>query len=189
MKKKFNHFLQIIAFLSIGLVFNSCKTDEDDPPPTVSLFGTYTVASATFNPAVDLDGPGPLPATTNATALIESGLFGASPCNPKTVANVQIEFASNGDFNLICANAPTTKVKIGTFSVPDATSINLTNITVPNPAPPPATATIPLLSLTNVSAVQQPGGQIQLNARIPAFPYSINPQLSANVELVLNKLN
>ena len=157
--------------------------------------------SATFKTAVDVDGDPNTPPTTDASVVLSQGLFGTSPCNPKTIENNLIEFADNGDFNIVCANSLTTVTKIASWSG-SGSQVNLTNIIVPNPnyddqkaenctGNPLSnpnfnckTVTLPLLALSDLVA-QSTNGVITITTKVQ-LPYNAKLD-SEEATLVLEK--
>ncbi|GAB4403368.1 MAG: hypothetical protein OHK0053_28070 [Microscillaceae bacterium] len=131
----------------LGLGFSACGDDDSDGPNTtvingLTLDGRYILVEATFETAVDLDGEGPAPPTTDATPVLANGLFGTSTCNPNTPENTFVEFATGGNLNLVCVNATSNTTKIAGWSYNSTNgSILLTAVLVPNPGFDPSLPT------------------------------------------------
>ncbi len=171
MKQSFLNLLSLLTFFSISLILISCDDDDDPTEPQFELTGEYSIESAVFVNPVDLDpdGPGPAPVTTitDATPIITSGLLGASECAAGD--DTYVEFATDGNYNLTCASGSPAPVDIGNWSFDEATNvITLTNLTVPNPADPDSTITLPFLQIVNITASIATN---ELNGTIDNLPY------------------
>ncbi|NJL14454.1 MAG: hypothetical protein HC913_16565 [Microscillaceae bacterium] len=196
-------FYALLAVLVLG--FSACGDDDGDGPNTtiingLSLDGRYILLSATFETAIDLDGPGPAPASTDASLVLASGLFGTSTCNPNTIANTFVEFATGGNLNLVCVNATSNTTKIAGWSYNSTNgSILLSAVVVPNPNFNPSqptgancpsliqncpTISIPALVFGDVN-LEEVGGETRLTV-VVELPYDAALNTEATT-LVLEK--
>ena len=130
MNKKFKFLNGIIGLalgssLLVGLMFlSACDKDSDPEPEGYQLAGTYTFKKATLQTPITIPGlPTPIPAPSDITNELASGLLAEAPCaNP---ANGAVELKSNFELFFTCVGE-TNSAKAGTWTVnSDTTELNL----------------------------------------------------------------
>lgn len=165
--EKRNLIWRLAAFMLFGfsltalVFFTSCNNDDDEEPAKETLAGVYQMDKAILTTDIkDVDDVVIVPSGSDVTAIMASGIFGASPCeNP---ANSAIDMREGGKlyFNCIGSESNVTPTDAGTWS--ENSSLTSLTLSLSSAVVPPAGFQ---LTISNVSK----NGSV-ITGTIPSVP-------------------
>ena len=156
--KKRNLIWRLAAFMLFGLslaallTFTSCNDDDDEEPAKETLAGVYQMDKATLTTDItDVDDVVVVPSGTDVTAIMASGIFGASPCEDQ--ANSAIDMREGGKlyFNCIGAESNETPTDAGTWS--ENSSLTVLTLSLSSAVVPPAGFQLTITSVSKNGTV------------------------------------
>ena len=130
--KKQKNLYRLVSFILVqclmitGLfMFSSCEKDEDKQD---SLVGTYVFTSAILTEDLVYQTQTIMPAGTNVSTVVRTGLLGSAPCsNP---SNAAVELKKNKELYFVCLTEANEE-KAGTWDVNSERTILTLNLSAP----------------------------------------------------------
>jgi hypothetical protein len=147
--------------LSAVFTFTSCNDDDDEEPVKETLAGIYQMDEAILTTDIkDVDDVVVVPSGTDVTAIMASGIFGASPCEDQ--ANSAIDMREDGKlyFNCIGAESGVTPTDAGSWS--ENSSLTVLTLSLSAAVVPPAGFQLTITSVSKNGTV--------INGTIPSVP-------------------